>query len=204
MNECTFCLPSVIKTFFSLFSQCSQLLSGQSTRGGLIGVSVRAQRDLWPPASSRVRRQGRFRAEAEHYRAEGRGKRAAGGVGWRRQPQGEDCATSVAPKKTSPHTPTMCDFFMSVDVNVCPGRVQATVLLCSADRPGHLLCARQAADAEWHLRPHHQTLPLLPHCGQGLAGRLSSFFIFYFFIYFLLFFQLVIQIWQPLTVRLDY
>lgn len=108
MNECTFCYVKKYITccpqslrLFSLLSQCSQLLSGQSTRGGLIGVSVRAQRDLWPPASSRVCRQGRFRAEAEHCRAKGRGKRTAGGVGWWRQPQGEDCATSVAPKKTS-------------------------------------------------------------------------------------------------------
>lgn len=52
-----------------------------------------------------------------------------------------------------------------------PGRVEATVLLCAADRAGHLLSPGQAANTKWHLRPHHQTLPLLQDCRQGLAGE---------------------------------
>lgn len=54
---------------------------------------------------------------------------------------------------------------------MCSGRVQAALLLRAADRPGHLVRPGQAADAQRHLRPHHQTLSLLPHRRQGLAGR---------------------------------
>lgn len=50
------------------------------------------------------------------------------------------------------------------------GRVQAALFLCTADSPGHLVCPGQAADPQRHLRPHYQTLPLLSHCRQGLAG----------------------------------
>ncbi|CAG02231.1 unnamed protein product, partial [Tetraodon nigroviridis] len=49
------------------------------------------------------------------------------------------------------------------------GRLQAAVLVRSADRPGHRPGNRQAADAQRHLQPHHQELPLLPHRRQGLA-----------------------------------
>lgn len=45
---------------------------------------------------------------------------------------------------------------------VSSGRVEAAVLLRSADRAGHLVRAGQAANTKRHLRPHHQALPLLP------------------------------------------
>lgn len=60
--------------------------------------------------------------------------------------------------------------FRLVSIFFGPGWVQATLFLCTADCPGHLLGPRQAADSQWHLCIHHQTLPLLPHCRQGLAG----------------------------------
>lgn len=53
---------------------------------------------------------------------------------------------------------------------VSSGRVEAAVLLRTADRAGHLLGTGPAADAERHLCTHHQALPLLPDGRQGLAG----------------------------------
>lgn len=50
------------------------------------------------------------------------------------------------------------------------GRLEAAVLVRSADRPGHRSGHRQAADAQRHLQPHHQELPVLPHGRQRLAG----------------------------------
>lgn len=146
--------------------QCSQLLSRQSARGRLVGLSLRAQRDLWPAASGRVRRQGRLGAEAKHRGAQGRRReRAAGGVGRGRQPQGGD--PLLRPRRNG----AWCSKCSMLTSGVRAGRVQAALLLRAADRPGHLVRSGQAADAQRHLRPHHQTLSLLPHRRQGLAGR---------------------------------
>lgn len=70
---------------------------------------------------------------------------------------------------------TVCDVDAALSngrcLCVCTGRVQAALLLRAAHRPGHLVRSGQAADAQRHLRPHHQTLSLLPHRRQGLAGK---------------------------------
>lgn len=48
---------------------------------------------------------------------------------------------------------------------------EAALLVRAAHRAGHLVGTGQAADAERHLLLHHQELPLLPHCRQGVAGQ---------------------------------
>uniref|UniRef100_A0A8C4Z8R7 Cytochrome P450 3A n=1 Tax=Gadus morhua TaxID=8049 RepID=A0A8C4Z8R7_GADMO len=65
--------------------QCSQLLSGQPTRGGVVRVPVRSERDLRPPARCGVCGQGSVGAEAGSGPAGQRRSRAPGGVGRQRQ-----------------------------------------------------------------------------------------------------------------------
>lgn len=51
------------------------------------------------------------------------------------------------------------------------GRLQASLLLCTADRPGHHTGDGQAAHTQRNLQSHHKELPLLPYSRQGLAGK---------------------------------
>lgn len=51
-----------------------------------------------------------------------------------------------------------------------PGRLQASLLLCTADRAGHHAGHGQAAHTQRNLQSHHKELPVLPHSRQGLAG----------------------------------
>lgn len=62
---------------------------------------------------------------------------------------------------------------MKITVRVfSTGWLQTSVLLCTADRPGHHAGHRQAAHPERNLQSHHQELPVLQDCRQGLAGEL--------------------------------
>lgn len=101
-------------------------------------------------------------------------QRAGGGSEQRGESAGGDSPKVGTPLQWPGLRQAVCDVIgtcLTYNAAVCAGRVQAALLLRAADRPGHLVCSRQAADAQRHLRPHHQTLSLLPHCRQGLAGR---------------------------------
>lgn len=69
----------------------------------------------------------------------------------------------------------LCRLFAASDAHVhgqhgTEGRVETSVFVRAADCAGHHVRAGQTADPERHLRLHHQELPLLQNCRQGMAG----------------------------------